>query len=61
MTDCFAAEPRVLGTPELVGEFFQIASLKLKNGKDVVATTEECCCPFDLSSQQEMQNVRILI
>ena len=42
-----------LGTPQLVGESLQIAPLKLKNGNPIVATTEECFCPFDLSSQQE--------
>ena len=53
MTDSFAVEQWVLGTPGLVGESLQVAPLKLKNGNPIVATTEACVCPFDLSSQQE--------
>ena len=53
MTDSFEVEQWVLGTPELVGDTLQIAPLKLKNGNPIVATTEACFCPFDLSSQQE--------
>ena len=32
MTDSFAVQQWVLGTPELVGESLQIAPLKLENG-----------------------------
>ena len=53
MTDSFEVEQWVLGTPELVGDTLQIAPLKLKNGNPIVATTEACFCPFDLSSQKE--------
>ena len=56
MTDSFEVAQWVLETPELVGESLQIAPLKLTNGNPIVATTEECCCPFDLSSQQESAN-----
>ena len=52
MTDYFEVEQWVLGTPELVGESLQIAPLKLKNGNPIVATTEACFCPFDLSSRK---------
>ena len=52
MTGSLAVGQWVIGTTELVSDALQIAPLKLENGNPITATTETCCCPFDLGSQQ---------